>query len=188
MRATSLPLLVLSAALASGCASGPPRIVTLLRSAPVTPNINAPLEVVSRATAIQDPLPVRNSDIVYGDVEGALGTAVSTAVAPWAESHKDARHGGWTVTVEVTGGEAVLEPGGRVVVALDVRATLRTREGNAYLGQTQLNCRDGGLRSADDGAPILYRCMMHIGRDLAGWLGGGVRLDPPSAGESPQAG
>jgi len=63
----------------------------------------------------------------------------------------------------------------------DVRATLRTRHGNAYLGQTQLNCRDGGLRSADEGAPIIYRCMTHIGRDLAGWLAGGVRLEPPPA-------
>lgn len=168
--------------LAAGCASGPPRIVPLLRSAPVTPNINAPLEVVSRATAVPDPLPVRNSDIVYGDLEAALGTAVSTATAPWADAHKSAkvaRAGGWTVLVEVTGADAELERGGRIVIGMDVRATLRTRAGNVYLGQTDLNCRDGGLRSADEGAPVIYRCMMRIGRDLAGWLGGGVRLDPP---------
>jgi hypothetical protein len=177
----SLPLLT---CLAAGCGSSTPRLVPLLRSAPVTPNINAPLEVVSRATAIADPLPVRNSDIVYGDLEGALGTAVTTATAPWADTHKDAKHGGWTVLVEVTGADATLESGGRVVVGLDVRATLRTREGNVYLGQTQLNCRDGGLRSAEEGAPVIYRCMMRIGRDLAGWLGGGVQLDPPP----PQAG
>ncbi len=169
-------------ALLPGCGSSTARIVPLLRSAPVTPAINAPLEVVSRATAIADPLPVRNSSVVYGDVEAALGTAVSSATAPWAEAHRDTdigRNGGWTVLVEVTGADAELEPGGRVVVGLDVRATLRTRNGNAYLGQTQLNCRDGGLRSADEGAPVIYRCMMRIGRDLAGWLGGGVRLEPP---------
>ena len=171
-----LPLLTLTA---GGCGSTTPRLIPLLRSAPVTPNINAPLEVVSRATAIADPLPVRNSDIVYGDLEGALGTAVSTATAPWADTHRNAAHGGWTVLVEVTGADATLESGGRVVVGLDVRATLRTREGNVYLGQTQLNCRDGGLRSAEEGAPVIYRCMMRIGRDLAGWLGGGVQLDPP---------
>ncbi len=176
MRTTSVPVLVL--AIAAGC-GGPPRLVTLMRSAPVTPNLDAPLEVVSRATAIADPLPVRNSDVVYGDLEGALGTAVSTATAPWADRHRAPLHGGWTVLVEVTGADATLEPGGRVVVGLDVRATLRTREGSVYLGQTQLNCRDGGLRSADEGAPVVYRCMMRIGRDLAGWLGGGVRLDPP---------
>jgi len=184
-RATTTAVLglgVLSMVLATGCSSGAPRIVPLLRSAPVTPNINAPLEVVSRATAVPDPLPVRNSDIVYGDLEAALGTAVSTATAPWADAHKGStigKAGGWTVLVEVTGAEAELEPGGRVVIGMDVRATLRTRAGNQYLGQTQLSCRDGGLRSADEGAPIIYRCMMRIGRDLAGWLGGGVRLDPP---------
>ena len=186
MRTTGIALLVLPllTVIAGGCGTTTPRIVTLMRSAPVTPNINAPLEVVSRATAIADPLPVRNSDIVYGDLEGALGTAVSTATAPWADTHKNAPHGGWTVLVEVTGADATLESGGRVVVGLDVRATLRTREGNVYLGQTQLNCRDGGLRSAEEGAPVIYRCMMRIGRDLAGWLGGGVQLDPPP----PQAG
>jgi hypothetical protein len=141
-----------------------------------------PLEVVSRSTAVPDPLPVRGSDIVYGDLESALGTAISTATAPWAAAHRDhavAVQGGWSVLVEVTGADAELEPGGRVVVGLDVRATLRTRNGNVYLGQTQLGCREGGLVSADQGAPVIYRCMMRVGRDLAGWLGGGVRLDPP---------
>lgn len=184
MRTPALAVLALVASSLSflPACSSTPRLVPLMRSAPVTPNIDAPLEVVSRATAIPDPLPVRNSDIVYGDLEAALGTAVTTATAPWADAHRAssvAKNGGWTVLVEVTGAEAELESGGRVVVGLDVRATLRTRSGNTYLGQTQVNCRDGGLRSADEGAPILYRCMMHIGRDVAGWLGGGVRLDPP---------
>lgn len=173
----------LSALLSLAC-GGAPQIVPLLRTAgaPVTPHTSAPLEVVSRSTAVPDPLPVRGSGIVYGDIESALGIAVSTATAPWAESHRDhpiAKHGGWTVLVEVVGADAELESGGRVVVGIDVRATLRTRSGNAYLGQTQLGCREGGLVSAEQGAPVVYRCMMHVGRDLAGWLGGGVRLDPP---------
>jgi hypothetical protein len=143
---------------------------------------SAPLEVVSRSTAVPDPLPVRGSDIVYGDLEAALGIAVSTASAPWAASHRDhpvGQNGGWTVLVEVTGADAQLEPGGRVVVGLDVRATLRTRSGNVYLGQTQLGCREGGVVSAEQGAPVVYRCMMRVGRDLAGWLAGGVSLEPP---------
>jgi hypothetical protein len=170
---------------AAGCATGP-HIVPLIRSAgaPITPNpANAtPLEVVSRSTAVPDPLPVRGSEIVYGELEAALGIAVSTAVAPWAEAHREypvAKHGGWTVLVEVVGADAELETGGRVVIGIDVRATLRTRSGNVYLGQTQLGCREGGLVSAEQGAPVIYRCMMRVGRDLAGWLGGGVRLDPP---------
>jgi hypothetical protein len=174
---------------ASGCGSATPRIVPLLRTAGAplvqTPLDATPLEVVSRGTAVPDPLPVRGSDIVYGDLEGALGIAVSSATGPWAAAHRKypvAVRGGWTVLVEVVGADAELESGGRVVVGLDVRATLRTRNGNVYLGQTQLGCHEGGLRSADEGAPVIYRCMTRIGRDLAGWLDGGVRLDPLESG------
>ena len=180
-RAYPLALVVL----AQACGATP-QIVPLVSSAgvPVVPSIQngTPLEVVSRSTAVPDPLPVRGSDIVYGDVEAALGAAVSTATAPWAEGHRQhpvATHGGWTVLVEIVGADAELERGGRVVVGIEARATLRTRNGNVYLGQTQLGCREGGLVSADRGAPVIYRCMMRVGRDLAGWLGGGVRLDPP---------
>jgi hypothetical protein len=172
-------------ALMAGCGGGP-HIVPLLRAsgAPVTsmPSSATPLEVVSRSTAVSDPLPVRGSEIVYGDLESALGIAVSTAAATWAASLRDhhiAKHGGWTVLVEVTGADAELERGGRVVVGIDARATLRTRSGNVYLGQTQLGCREGGLVSAEQGSPVVYRCLMRVGRDLAGWLAGGVRLDPP---------
>jgi hypothetical protein len=174
------------AAVSVGCSGATPRLVPLLRTAGIpivaTPTDAVPLEVVSRATVVPDPLPVQGSDFVYGEVEAALGMAVTSATAPWAASHRDypvAHHGGWTVLVEVVAADAKLEAGGRVVVSMDVRATLRTRNGNVYLGQTQIGCHEGGLRSADEGAPIFYRCMTRIGRDLAGWLGGGVLLDPP---------
>jgi hypothetical protein len=187
-----MTIAVVAAMAAAGCGGlAPPRIIPLLRTAgapltPTPPN-GTPLEVVSRGTAVPDPLPVRGSDIVYGDLESALGIAVSSAAAPWADAHRThpvARLGGWTVLVEVIGADAELENGGRVVVGLDVRVTLRTRNGNAYLGQTQLGCHEGGLRSADEGAPVIYRCMTRIGRDLAGWLGGGVRLEPPPPGDT----
>ena len=185
--ALSLPTLLLTAAAiaVAGCGASTPTLVPLLQGAPLTPTppSGTPLEVVSRGAAVPDPLPVRGSDIVYGDLESVLGLAVSSATAPWAASHRDfdvAKHGGWTVVVEVIGADAELEHGGRVVVGIDVRATLRTRNGNVYLGQTSLGCHEGGLRSAAEGAPVMYRCMMRIGRDLAGWLGGGVPLDPPA--------
>ena len=181
-RRNAIPIL-----LAITACSHSPQIVPLIRAAGL-PEVQAlttstPLEVVSRSTAIPDPLPVRGSDVVYGEVEAALGTAVSMAAAPWADMHRKdpvALRGGWTVLVEMISADAELEAGGRVVVGLEVRATLRTRSGNLYLGQTQLGCREGGLVSADQGAPVVYRCMMRLGRDLAGWLGGGVRLDPPA--------
>jgi hypothetical protein len=133
---------------------------------------------------VADPLVVRGSHIAYGDLGQALGIAVSAATAPWAASHREhpvARAGGWSVTVEIIGAEAALEPEGRVIVGLDVRATLRARSGNVYLAQTQTGCREAGLGSAEEGAPVVYRCMMRVGRDLAGWLEGGVVPEPPAA-------
>jgi hypothetical protein len=169
----------------AGCGVAP-QIVPLLRTSgpPVvtSPGDASPLEVVSRSDGVRDPLPVRGSEIVYGDLESALGMAVSSATAPWAAAHRNhpvAKNGGWTVLVEITAADALLEPGGRLVVDLGVRATLRTRSGNTYLGQTQSGCREGGLVSADQGAPVVYRCMTRLGRELAGWLAGGVSLDPP---------
>ena len=161
-------------------------MVPLLRvaGAPLTqtPSSATPLEVISRSTAAPDPLPVRGSEVVYGDLESALGTAVLSAATPWAGAHRDdpvARGGGWALLVEITNADAEVESGGRVVVGVGVRATLRARSGNVYLGQTQVACREGGLLSAEEGAPVVYRCLTRVGRDLAGWLAGGVRLDPP---------
>jgi hypothetical protein len=61
---------------------------------------------------------------------------------------------------------------GRVIFWVAVRATLRERAGNVYLAQTQASCRQGGIVAPDKGAPIMYRCMMELGRDLNGWLQG----------------
>lgn len=143
---------------------------------------SAPLEIVTRSTAIVEPLPVRGSDVRYGELEGALGLSVVAASTRWAAAHSGdelARQGGWTLLVEMIGADAEIRDGGRVVVGLDVRATLRARRGNVYLGQTQVGCREGGLAPPELAAPVIYRCMAQVGRDLAGWLAGGVRLDPP---------
>jgi hypothetical protein len=171
-----------------GCSEAP-AVVPLLHAAgaPIisTPSPSTPLEVVSRSTAVPDPLPVRGSNVAYAELEAALGLAVATATAPWGEAHRSralARYGGWAVLVELTGADATLDANGRLVIGLDARATLRTRRGNDYLGQTQLACREGGLVfAADRGAPVLYRCVARIGRDLAGWLDA-VPLDPPERG------
>ena len=82
---------------------------------------------------------------------------------------------GWQLSVEVTGAGAQYD-GGRVIFSVAVRATLRARAGNVYLGQTQASCRQGGIAPPDKGGPIMYKCMMEIGRDLDGWLEG-VDLD-----------
>ena len=154
-------------------------MVPLLTAAgiPVTDPTDVPLRVVTRSTAVHDPLRVRGTSVVYGDVETALGHAVASAAAPWAHEHRDDKKhpDGWELFVEVTNADAVYEDD-RVVFSLGVRATLRARAGDLYLAQTQASCRQGGIVAPDKGAPVVYGCMMEIGRNLSGWLDG-VDLD-----------
>ena len=160
-------------------------MVPLLSAAgiPLTDPTEVPLRVVTRSTAVQDPLRVRGTNIVYGDVETTLGHAVASATVPWAKAHENARTptDGWELFVEVTKAEADYEED-RVVFSLGVRATLRARAGNDYLAQTQASCRQGGIVAPNKGAPVVYGCMMEIGRTLAGWLEG-VDLDAVSSSQ-----
>jgi hypothetical protein len=164
--------------LTSGCSEGV-TVVPLLSAAgiPLTQPTTAPLEVVTRSTAVADPLPVQGTDVAYGDVEAALGHAIASATVPWAEKHRKVGKttDGWQLFVEVTNADAEYEDG-RVIFSVAVRATLRARAGNIYLAQSQASCRQGGLVKSDKGAPVMYRCMMEVGHDLAGWLDG-VDLD-----------
>lgn len=159
--------------------SGSTEMVPLLTAAgiPLTEPTDVPLRVVTRSTAVQDPLRVRGAGVEYGDIEVALGHAVSSAAGPWAGRHRDdAKHpDGWELFVEVTNADASYD-GDRVVFSLAVRATLRQRAGHEYLAQTQASCREGGVVAPDKGAPIVYGCMTEIGRTLSGWLEG-VDLD-----------
>jgi hypothetical protein len=169
-RAAAATLLLLTA----GCGRAQTQIVPLLTAAgiPLTPPVTVPLEVVTRSTAVRDPLPLRRTDVVYGDVEGALGYAVASATVAWAASHRQATsRDGWQLFVEIVAADAEYEEG-RVVFSLGARATLRNRAGNVYLAQTQTGCRQGGIAPPSGGAPIMYRCMMEVGHDLAGWLEG----------------
>jgi hypothetical protein len=167
-------LFVVFAAAVAGCADAA-RVVPLLQAAgvPTTEPASLPLEVVTRSTAVSDPLPLRGSDVAYGDIEAGLGHAIASAAVPWADAHKGDVSGkaGWQLFVEITRAAADYDAG-RVIFSVDVRATLRARAGNVYLAQTQASCRQGGLVPPANGAPIIYRCMTEVGRDLAGWLDG----------------
>jgi hypothetical protein len=125
---------------------------------------------------------VRGSDIAYADLEAAFGRAVSAAAVPWTAAHRGdatAVRGGWTLLVELASADADLDAGGRIVVGIGARVTLRARHGNVYLGQTQLGCREGGLVAAEGGSPVVQRCIVDMARELVGWLAGGVPLEPP---------
>ena len=176
--------LALVALVCAACSSST-EMVPLLTAAgiPLTDPTEVPLRVVTRSTAVQDPLRVGGTSVVYGDIEAALGHAVSSATVPWAHAHenkssKDEKDG-WELFVEVINADSSYD-GERLVVSFGVRATLRARAGNDYLAQTQASCRQGGIVAPQKGAPIIYGCMMEIGRTLGGWLDG-VDLDAVSA-------
>lgn len=164
-------LVPLVAGVVMGC--GPTALISLHDALPVTatPSEAVPLEVVTHATAVRDPLPVAGERIAVAGMEESLGHAVATAAVPWAQSHREERPDGWQLTVELTEARAARTQG-RVSVTLGVRATLRTRVGRRYLAQTQAHCRQAAMAEASDAAPVFYGCMMSVGRELVGWLGG----------------
>ena len=158
---------------AAGCAT-PRHVVPLLEAAgaPREPPALATLEVVTRSTAVPDPLPVRGSDVAYADAEAALLHAVASATAPWAQRHAGhAAGGGWQLLVEMTSADAEYD-NGRALCTLGVRATLRARAGNVFLAQTQAACKHGDVVPPEEGAHVMYRCMTEVGRQLANWLDG----------------
>lgn len=187
MRSLLSASLVLTVLLA-GCGGGPTTMVPLLQAAgmPVTqtPGKDIPLEVVTRSTGVRDPLPVEGSAVTYGDVETSLGHAVSSAAVPWADARRSQQPDGWQIFVELISADASFS-GGRLVVTLGVRATLRTRASRTYLAQTQAHCRQGGVIPPERGAPVVFGCMERIGRDLAGWLG---QIEPVSTPRPTAAG
>jgi hypothetical protein len=167
----ALPV-ALSAALLAACGGAPRRVALLSANGlPVTstPTGAIPLEIVTRGTAVADPLPVHHTSVAYGDLEAALGLAVASAGVPWAEAHREKRPDGWQLFVELTRAEAE-ENDGRLVVGFDVRATLRGRSGNVYLAQTSARCREAGYVDAANGGPVVFACLSRVGRDLTSWL------------------
>jgi hypothetical protein len=152
-----------------GCA---PTLVPLGLAVPVTDTTPRaiPLEVITRSSA-RDPLPLDGGHARYGDLEVSLGHAVSTAVVGWADAHRGERPDGWQLLIELAQARADYSDS-VITVALNVRATLRTRVGHIYLGQTQAHCKEHGVTAPDRAAPVFYGCMMAVGRELAGWLGG----------------
>jgi hypothetical protein len=144
------------------------------RLVPVVPNGDSPFggttaaasdpsfEVVARSAGVKDPLPVGGSNVVYANLEPALNNAVLRAVRP--------RHA-CILTVELVSADADYAHS-RLAVSLVARATVRTREGNAFLAQTTVVCRDSAVVSPEVGSSVVWSCMARLGRDLGGWFEG----------------
>jgi hypothetical protein len=52
---------------------------------------------------------------------------------------------------------------------IEIRTTLRSRDGLVSLGQSQTHCKVTGGDGRDPPS-IVYRCLENLARDLAGWL------------------
>jgi hypothetical protein len=119
-------------------------------------------EVEVWTAGAKDPLPVSGAGVVFGDLQRALGQAVLRNVRPRHDTSLD---------VELVSAEATYARS-RLDVSLVARVTLRARQGNDFLAQTQVVCRESALVQPDSGAPVVWSCMERLGRDLGGWLDG----------------
>ena len=133
------------------------------------------LEVLTQSSEVSDPLPVSGANVSYGDLESSLRHAVLTAAAAWAGEP-------WRISLDIISAEAQYE-GRRLQVSIGVRATLRVKHGNGYLGQTEVACRDSATVPADRGQDAFRSCLTQLAGALSGWLGS-VETDLPSGSES----
>ena len=132
------------------------------------------LEVITQSNDASDPLPVSGAGVSYGDVESSLRQAVLTASAPWKTEP-------WRISLDIVTAEAQHQDH-RLQVSIGVRATLRTKPGNAYLGQTEVACRDAATVPADRGQEVFRSCLMQLAGALSGWLGS-IETDLPPGSE-----
>jgi len=132
------------------------------------------LEVVTQSSEASDPLPVSGARVSYGDLESSLRHAVMAAAAPWTGE-------AWRISLDIIAAEAQHEER-RLQVSMGVRATLRAKHGNVYLGQTEVACRDSATVAAERGQEVFRSCLMQLGGALAGWLGS-VETDLPPGSE-----
>jgi hypothetical protein len=167
VRAAALAFVGLGAL--SGCATA--RVIPLTSMIPVQPPVFAPLELATRSSGIHDPVPVSGAHVAFAGLEASLGYAVATSVAGWAEAHRGARPDGWQLLVELIEARAD-RAGERLLVTVGARATLRARRGNLYLAQTQVHCHATALVEPAQATPVFHDCLLDLGRELAGWLGG----------------
>jgi hypothetical protein len=157
-------LVAIGALVVAGCA---PELVRVVPESPSNGDATAApsdptFEVVARVNGARDPLRVANDEIAYTDLERALGQAVIRAVPPRHDS---------VLSVELVAADARYEES-RISVSMVVRATLRTRVGNASIAQDQFVCRDGAFVPPPVGGRVIWSCMSRIGQDIGGWLAG----------------
>jgi hypothetical protein len=132
------------------------------------------LEVVTQSNEASDPLPVSGAGVSYGDLESSLRHAVTASAVPW-------RGEAWRISLDIITAEAQ-HTERRLQVSIGVRATLRAKHGNVYLGQMEAACRDAATVAADRGQEVFRSCLMQLGSAVSGWLGS-IETDLPPGSE-----
>jgi hypothetical protein len=111
---------------------------------------------------------VSGSHVGYTDVDRLLGRSIVTALAP-IETRAATGPRRFTLSVELTDARAEYS-GGRLVIGLTARATLRDRTGNTYLAQTHAHANASRALPPEHGGTVAVACANAIGEQLAGWL------------------
>jgi hypothetical protein len=145
-----------------------PTLVHVPVPSPAQASSNAWLDVQARS-ATTEPIPVTGSCTAFVDVGTALQGAVRDSTRTWAEKHAGGKKR--VLTVELTHAEAEYAKG-RLGLAMVARATLHEQEGNVYVAQTQVVCRESEWNTPEHGATIVTSCALHLGREIEGWLEG----------------
>jgi hypothetical protein len=163
-------------ALLWACGAG---VVVPLQSS-VTPSTShtsqrGALEVVTQSSEVSDPLPVSGAGVSYAGLASSLRHAIVGAASPWAGE-------AWRISLDIIAAEAE-HTERRLQVSMGVRATLRAKHGNGYLGQTEIACRDAATVPAERGQEVFRSCLMQLAGAVAGWLGT-IDTDLPSGSAS----
>ncbi len=163
-------LALISLALLTSCVARYTVALSAAGGAPPT----SPMEITTRSQAVTNPLPLHGSNYAFASIEESIGRVMATSATPWAEAHRAKNPDGWQLLVELWQAHAERR-GPQVTVGLGVRLTLRSRDGNQFVAQTQAHCKQSELVDPASAAPVFYSCMTQLGRDLGGWLNG---IDP----------
>jgi hypothetical protein len=166
MHARSL-LALLAFGLFPSCAARYTVALSAAGGAPPT----SPMEITTRSAAVTSPLPLHGSNYAFASIEESVGRVMASAASPWAEQHRAKNPDGWQLLVELWQARAERH-GPQITVVMGVRLTLRSRDGNQFIAQTQAHCKQSLLVDPASAAPVFYGCMTQLGRDLGGWLNG----------------
>jgi len=126
------------------------------------------MDVTGTVSGGRDPLPVDGASYAFANLTTTMTEMMAAAARPWAARHAKERRAGWQMRIDLVDALAELR-GGVLRAEIEIRTTLRSRDGLVVLGQSQNHCKVTGVDSRDPPSAV-YRCLENLARDLAGWL------------------